>query len=63
MNRIILHIPHSSVVIPFNDGYLLDEAQMKEELLFLTDWFTNDLFIQEDAITGCAGQVDHLPPV
>ena len=50
MKRIILHIPHSSVVIPFYDGYLSNEDLLKQEQLLLTDWFTDDLFIHEDAI-------------
>ena len=54
MTRIILHIPHSSVVIPVNDGYLLNEAQLRKEMLLLTDWFTDDLFGHEDAISVMA---------
>jgi len=50
MKKIILHIPHSSVAIPFSDGYLVNEIQLKEEQLLLTDWFTDDLFRHEDAI-------------
>jgi N-formylglutamate amidohydrolase len=51
MKKIILHIPHSSVMIPFYDGYLSNEAQLKQEQLILTDWFTDDLFSNEDTIT------------
>lgn len=54
MKRIILHIPHSSVVIPFYDGYLSNEDRLKQEQLLLTDWFTDDLFSHETAITVMA---------
>ncbi len=48
MNKIILHIPHSSIQIPFYDGYLVDEKVLKEERLLLTDWYTDDLFNHPD---------------
>jgi len=42
--NIILHIPHSSAVIPFTEGYILDESELKEEINLLTDWHTEKLF-------------------
>ena len=45
----ILHIPHSSTVIPFKDGYVIDEALLNQEINLLTEWFTNELFENENA--------------
>ena len=50
MTKLILHIPHSSVNIPFLDGYVVDNGVIKEELDKLTDWFTDDLFCSETDI-------------
>lgn len=44
MQRLILHIPHSSIAIPNFQGYLLPESQINDEILKLTDWYTDDLF-------------------
>jgi len=54
-SKIILHIPHSSTKIPFYDGYLVDEKVLKEEQLFLTDWYTNDLYDHPNIISVIAG--------
>ena len=45
MNEILLHIPHSSKVIPdeYSADYF-DAGELNETLLKLTDTFTNDLF-------------------
>lgn len=42
----ILHIPHSSCVIPdnFRDQVLLSDKELLAELLLMTDWFTDELF-------------------
>src|SRR4051812_5711220 len=42
--KVILHIPHSSVHIPFFDGYIVTGEEIKAEQLLLTDWYTDDLF-------------------
>lgn len=44
MKQLILHIPHSSIKIPFNDGYIINETLINSEILKLTDWYTDDLF-------------------
>ena len=44
MKKLILHIPHSSDNIPFKDGYVVDETFLNNEILKLTDWYTDDLF-------------------
>ena len=44
MEKLILHIPHSSNYIPSYEGYLLDADKIEQEILKLTDWYTDDLF-------------------
>jgi len=46
--QLILHIPHSSTVIPLNSGYLISDQALEQEMLKLTDWYTDDLFFSED---------------
>ncbi len=50
MKQIILHIPHSSIYIPFKDGYMIDNEAIVSELLKLTDWYTDELFQADNAI-------------
>jgi N-formylglutamate deformylase len=50
MIQVILHIPHSSSIIPFYDGYVASVPELKQEQLLLTDWYTDDLFTHQDAI-------------
>ena len=51
MRKLIIHIPPSSVNIPFFDGYCLDKQSLFEEQVLLTDWYTDDIFhTQEDPI-------------
>lgn len=40
----ILHIPHSSTIIPHGTEFLVDDQTIQQELLKLTDWHTEDLF-------------------
>ena len=44
MKQLILHIPHSSTKIPFHDGYVSSHAKIQQEIIKLTDWYTDDLF-------------------
>jgi N-formylglutamate deformylase len=43
---ILANVPHSSVVIPedIRSSLLLDEGDLKEELLCMTDWYVDELF-------------------
>ena len=43
---LIVHIPHSSIVIPENERlkFCLSDAELNEELLRMTDRYTDDLF-------------------
>ena len=42
--RLILHVPHSSDHIPLREGYTVSDERIQEEILKLTDWYTEDLF-------------------
>ena len=50
MKQAILHIPHSSTHFPFMEGYVVSQEILNEELLKLTDWYTDDLFYTEHDI-------------
>ena len=47
MKKLILHLPHSSTIIPFKEGYCVTDELMNKEMLKLTDWYTDDLFENE----------------
>lgn len=47
MKRLILHIPHSSIIIPLKEGYCISDEILNQEILKLTDWYTDDLFENE----------------
>lgn len=47
MKKLILHIPHSSTNFPFMEGYISDNNKIEQEIIKLTDWFTDDLFYSE----------------
>ena len=44
MKKLILHIPHSSVNIPILEGFTEDADKIQNELIKLTDWYTDELF-------------------
>lgn len=47
MKKLILHIPHTSVNMPLLDGYVQDDYKIHNELIKLTDWYTDELFYSE----------------
>ena len=47
MKKLILHIPHSNINIPLLDGYIQDADKIHNELIKLTDWYTDELFYSE----------------
>jgi N-formylglutamate deformylase len=50
MNSLILHIPHSSNVIPdsIRTQFVLSNQSLNTELLLMTDAYTDDLFVPEN---------------
>ena len=48
-NHVILHIPHSSIVIPTDCQFLLSESELSQEVEKLTDHQTDTLFNCEGA--------------
>jgi N-formylglutamate deformylase len=54
MKQLILHIPHSSTHIPFLDGYSVDKEILEQEILKLTDWYTDVLYHSENDINVTA---------
>lgn len=48
MRKLVLHIPHSSAVIPDFEGYVSTEDEIQQEIIKLTDWYTDDLFDSEE---------------
>ena len=47
MKKLVLHIPHSSALIPDFEGYVSTEDEIQQEIIKLTDWYTDDLFDSE----------------
>lgn len=40
----ILHVPHSSINFPSKEGFLITDSELNQEVLKLTDWYTDELF-------------------
>jgi N-formylglutamate deformylase len=51
MKKLILHIPHSSTILPFKEGYCVSDEILNQEILKLTDWYTDDLFENDTNIS------------
>ncbi|MDF5691598.1 N-formylglutamate amidohydrolase [Aquirufa aurantiipilula] len=49
-NQLILHVPHASTNIPWMDGYMVSKEELEQEMLKLTDWYTDDLFNSEEDV-------------
>src|SRR5687768_1353691 len=41
---LILHIPHASTTIPLREGFIASDSLLRDEIVKLTDWHTDDLF-------------------
>ncbi len=52
MNKVIVHIPHSSTYIPekHKELFTVDEETLDKELLLMTDRYTDELFEHENSI-------------
>lgn len=50
MSELILHIPHSSSLIPLKDGFVIDDVDLEAELYKLTEWNINALFYSQEDI-------------
>ena len=48
--NLILHIPHASHRIPLDRGYVVGQKTLDQEIIKLTDWYTDDLFLFKDSI-------------
>ncbi|MDG1147998.1 MAG: N-formylglutamate amidohydrolase [Crocinitomicaceae bacterium] len=48
--KLILHIPHSSDKVPDRKAYVINKKRLDNEILKLTDWYTDDLFSFENGI-------------
>lgn len=48
MKKLVLHIPHSSTIVPLLEGYVSTQEEINQEIIKLTDWYTDDLFDSEE---------------
>ena len=44
MQKLVVHIPHAATAIPETDGFAVSKDIIENEILQLTDWYTDDLF-------------------
>ena len=51
--KVIVHIPHSSTSIlpPFLREFMIQGNELKQELLYMTDWYTDELFSCNNCIS------------
>ena len=51
--QIIVHVPHSSITIPslFQKEFLIQGDELNQELLYMTDWYADELFSSDNCIS------------
>jgi N-formylglutamate deformylase len=56
MVPVVVHVPHSSTFVPsdMRDSFSLLEAELKREILRLTDWYIDELFSSVKELGGAA---------
>ena len=49
----VLHIPHSATAIPpdLRSHLGMSEEELRQELLLMTDWYTDEIFALEDSVS------------
>jgi N-formylglutamate deformylase len=47
MKKLILHVPHDATSLPNQEGFILNDEKIQQEITKLTDWYTEDLFHSE----------------
>lgn len=57
-SAMIIHIPHASTMLPddIREQFVLDDAQLTEELRVMTDWYTDELFGEAAGAADCVIQ-------
>lgn len=52
MNKVIVHIPHSSTDIPeeYKNLFVIDDETLNNELLLMTDRYTDEIFKHENSV-------------
>src|SRR4051812_20626413 len=61
--RIVIHVPHASVIIPSDvrASFLLDDNALERELVAMTDRYTDELFaLSADVATTVAFPISRL---
>lgn len=48
--KIILHIPHSSTLMPNYKGFIVSKAEISDEINVLTDWYVDEIFNVNDCV-------------
>ena len=47
MKKLMLHVPHAATSLPSEEGFILNNEKIQQEITKLTDWHTDDLFHSE----------------